>query len=462
MSRVRKNALLWSCLFLAWTEHMRCVLFTPPGFGVPGRRHAPEAMKKIEALKSAVPEKKQAAWPAQVKVEFLEEKNEGQPKVVKWRTEREYLHEVLDKAGLSMGDFNIFYKDNSGDEMSLEVTKMGVEDFFDDHSSPARLQVIWRPLTMVEKGNTKIQTAKAWLTGQGSATDEAVKDAQDKVETNGGRVVPSRCGSGRGFIHHKGYKIECWKEAVDGIKDELNLTPEKARGLQNAALLDEGKGVSQNLDREGNKITLSYAAYSTVTHDDKIDIVYGNHVETMEVSPSGTSLPPENCIQYGGRTFSVWPPGPPHSTEAGHDMDGLHVDLPPGWQIVDSSQEGFESIRKWVIAPYGWHTIDLVTKSGETLKAWHTRRGGSVAGDFGGDLSNQVSLRGQSSFKFNTSGSYRILIEALPSASPELINHWKRYVELSAQREWSQRLSLPMAGVLSAEQQLSEPSQPSP
>lgn len=119
---------------------MRCVLFTPPGFGVPGRRHAPEAMKKIEALKSAVPEKKQAAWPAQVKVEFLEEKNEGQPKVVKWRTEREYLHEVLDKAGLSMGDFNIFYKDNSGDEMSLEVTKMGVEDFFDDHSSPARLQ----------------------------------------------------------------------------------------------------------------------------------------------------------------------------------------------------------------------------------------------------------------------------------------------------------------------------------
>ena len=29
---------------------------------------------------------------------------------------------------------------------------------------------------MVEKGNTKIQTAKAWLTGQGSATDEAVKD----------------------------------------------------------------------------------------------------------------------------------------------------------------------------------------------------------------------------------------------------------------------------------------------
>ncbi|CAK9058304.1 Uncharacterized protein SCF082_LOCUS31112 [Durusdinium trenchii] len=430
-------------------------------------------MRKIGALVSALSEKK-AVWPEKVKIEFLEETNQGQPKVAQWRPHSEYLHQVFQEAGLSMGDFNIFYKDKDGEQMLLKPTKMGVEDFLHDHSDPPRLQVRWRPPTFSESAKQTVQARiKAFkdFIGRGEATDEAMKKAQNELEQKGGRVVPSSSVSGRSFIDHKGYGAEKWDEAVAGLEKELKLTQAESEALKIASLRREGKGAFHHEERNGNRLKTAYIAYSTVkspaesggdgTSKETIDIVYGKHEETMEISKSVTSLPPENCIQYGGRTFSVWPPGPPHSTTHGTDMCGLQVDLPPGWQIVDSSQEGFENIRKWVIAPYGWHTIDLVTKSGETLKAWRTRGGGIEAGKFF-DLSTEVSLLGQSSFKFNSSGSYRILIEALPSASPELINHWKRYVELSAQREWSQRLSLPMAGALSAEQQLSEPSQPSP
>lgn len=99
-------------------------------------------MRKIGALVSALSEKK-AVWPEKVKIEFLEETNQGQPKVAQWRPHSEYLHQVFQEAGLSMGDFNIFYKDKDGEQMLLKPTKMGVEDFLHDHSDPPRLQAGW-------------------------------------------------------------------------------------------------------------------------------------------------------------------------------------------------------------------------------------------------------------------------------------------------------------------------------
>ena len=128
-------------------------------------------------------------------------------------------------------------------------------------------------------------------------------------------------------------------------------------------------------------------------------------------------------------------------------MDGLTVELPSGWRVVDSSQEGFDSIRQQVIAPYGWHTQVLVTNGANgQLQGWFTANVIPARDSFG--PVDWVEKKDESRFHFGDTA--RLLIQAQPSADHELVNNWKRYVQLSAQREWSQRLGMPRGGAIEA------------
>ena len=126
-------------------------------------------------------------------------------------------------------------------------------------------------------------------------------------------------------------------------------------------------------------------------------------------------------------------------------MRGLTTELPSGWRVVDSSQEGFDSILQRVIVPYGWHVDALVTSgaSGQ-MQGWRT-----AAASFPGASYGHVSWVKKvdaSRFHFEHHTTSRLLIQAHPSADHELMNNWKRYVQLSAQREWAQRLGMPHGG----------------
>lgn len=275
--------------------------------------------------------------------------------------------------------------------------------------------------------------------------------AQDKVEKSGGKVVVCSVssGSGKSLVNHKGYDASKWKEAVPGLKAELGLTDAETDALLNAEMREEGQAMHYREVQEGNKTTATFIAYHIVKRDDKINIIYGKHEESMEVSGAATSLPSENCIQYDGCTFAVWPPASPHSNVSGDDMKGLVVEIPSGWQLVQSSKQDFNpTITTRVVAPYGWHTDVLVTEGKEgMLDGWQTRSlGSSIAVPID-------SIKRLDSTRFHiksTSWSLRLLIEAKPSASPELVNNWKRFVQLSAQREWAQRLGMGMAGAIEA------------
>ena len=195
-------------------------------------------------------------------------------------------------------------------------------------------------------------------------------------------------------------------------------------------------------------------AYWTLRHADRINIVYGKHEEAMQMAPTEqnaarppTPLPPENCIQHGGRTFSVLPQASPHNVEAGQDMKGKVVEIPAGWQIVDCSQEGFESIRTRVVASYKWRANMLVTKrtrGPHRHHAWRTNCIGRDAGTHVDENSSWLAQLDASRYRFDDY-SFRLLIECeTPAPSPpshELASTWKRFVQLSAQRDWSQRLA---------------------
>ena len=278
--------------------------------------------------------------------------------------------------------------------------------------------------------------------------------AQDKVEKSGGKVVVCSVssGSGKSLVNHKGYDASKWKEAVPGLKAELGLTDAETDALLNAEMREEGQAMHYREVQEGNKITATFIAYHTVKRDGKINIIYGKHEESMEVSGAATSLPSENCIQYDGRTFAVWPPASPHSKVSGDDMKGSVAEIPSGWQLVQSSKQDFNpTITTRVVAPYGWHTDDLVTEGKEgMLDAWRTGRWGSDAGKWWGAVPTDHIKRLDSTRFHIKTNSWRLLIEAKPSASPELVNNWKRFVQLSAQREWAQRLGIGMAGAIEA------------
>ncbi|CAE7025428.1 unnamed protein product [Symbiodinium sp. KB8] len=409
-------------------------------------RYGPLALRKIQSMAGFQPDGG-VTFPAgkKVKISFHEVDQEGAHKVFMWKPDREYLHEVFVKAGMSIADFHISYKQD-GEDLQLDATKLGIEDFLADHCQhdDPRLKVEWRQASALEKVKDKLNSAKSWLTGKGDATDQAVQDAQKQVEQHGGKIVSSES-CGRRFVNHKGYQVQHWDDkAVKGLQQELELKDTDIAPLINAAIRDEGRGahfIEQK--RTGKRITTTYTAYHTVMHGDKIDVIYGKHEESMEVSGEAMPLPSQNCIQYDRVEYSVWPPAHPHNQVAGNDMEGLALDVPCGWRVVDSSQEGFENILKWVVAPYGWHTSFLVTEGpGGELRDWTTARYGSNSGtDAGKSLVQKI---GGSRFQF---GGYsrRLLIEKLPAASPQLVNNWKRYVQLSAQREWSERLSMPLA-----------------
>eukprot|EP00435_Cladocopium_sp_Y103_P035040 s656_g9.t1 len=406
----------------------------------PPQQYGPEAVQKIMAMLGSE-SSTSGTWPPgkKVKVTIQEMDTGKEPKVFLWTPESQYFHEViLRQAGI--GDFEVFYQDKDGDRVQVEATKRGIEAFLEDQAQEPdpKLLVEWRPLS-------KAQEAKNWLTGGGGATDQAVKDAQDKVEKQGGKITVSS-GSGRSLVDHKGYKKEEWPDVVKGLSSELGLSEDERDALLNAGRRVEGK--SQHLRQKtiGNKIVTQFTAYHTVCHGDLIDVVYGKHEESMEVS-GGTSLPMVNCIQYGDTLFAVWPPASPRSQKYEVDMSGLTTEIPSGWQIVDSSQQGFDTIQQEVIVPYGWHTCVIVTlgPNGQ-LEGWktsHYSRGAADAGEQwllpqDDTMEDWIEKKDESCFHFKGQG-LRLLIQAHPSANHELVNNWQRcmmrhtdFVEMTA------------------------------
>ena len=415
--------------------------------------YGPLAVRKVMAMLGSKSNSSKT-WPPgkTVKIGFQEKDTQKDTKNFAWNPETKYFHEMIMKQD-AIGDFEVSYQDKDGDKVHLDATKLEIEEFLADHCQHPnpKLLVEWRPPTTVEIIQSTVKKAKNWLTGEGAASDQAVKDAQEKVEKEGGKITVNS-GSGRSLVDHKGYKKEEWPGVVDRLAKELRLSEEQKEGLLNAGCRDDGKGQSFLQEMVGNKIVTQFTAYHTVCHGDKIDVVYGKHEESMEVSGGGTSLPSQNCIQYNDALFAVWPPGSPHSTTRGDDMKGLTTEIPSGWQVVDSSQEGFDAIRQRVIVPYGWHAGVVLTSGPDgKLQGWQTAYWGSSAGLEWYPVENSIQKKDESRFHFNDDGlSLRLLIQAHPSANHELVNNWKRYVQLSAQREWSQRLGMAHGGAIEA------------
>ena len=114
---------------------------------------------------------------------------------------------------------------------------------------------------------------------------------------------------------------------------------------------------------------------------------------------------------------------------------------------MDSSQEGFEGIRQRVIVPYGWQTCCLVTSGPNgKLEGWQTLCWSNSAGEkwTSEQMENRIQKKDESRFhiKGGWQRSSRLLIQASPSTSHDLVSDWQRYVQLSAEREWSQRLGM--------------------
>lgn len=418
-----------------------CVMASEPvvSFVKDAIRYGPYALQKLQDFHAYVSPKAESRWPQRVKLEFSQQNHDGQPTFVTWSPASEYLHDVFYRTQKDIYDFDLFFTDKDGDRMQLHPTKGGIEEFLASHQSP-RLQVAWRQASTLERISEKIHVVKCWMTGSGAATEQQVTVAQAAVEKSGGQIIPSQ--RGRSLIDHKGYKLEDWEKVVPGLAVELGLSEQEQSSLLNAAFREEGRGAHFLEKFEGNRLSTTFISYHIFQSDGRINIVYGRHEAMMEAASSGTAFPMENCIRLGGRTFTVLPPASPHFNHVGKEMKGKSFDIPTGWKMVDSAAEDFDNVAKEVIGQYYWGASYLITQGKDSVQAWHTS---SVTGDKGtcanSDYSHAFKQAG-ARCKFEDVGD-RVLIEEVPSVAPDLVNNWKRYVELSAQREWSQRLALP-------------------
>lgn len=89
------------------------------------------------------------SWPSgkAVKITFRKMDDAKVTKHLKWKPDRENLHEVmLERAGLvGIQDFEVYYEDEDGDKLQVDATHSGIEAFLADHNdhlSP-KLQADW-------------------------------------------------------------------------------------------------------------------------------------------------------------------------------------------------------------------------------------------------------------------------------------------------------------------------------
>eukprot|EP00438_Fugacium_kawagutii_P002774 Skav202258 [mRNA] locus=scaffold1417:379124:381176:+ [translate_table: standard] len=382
-------------------------------------------------------------WPSgkAVKLTFREKDGATATQTVTWKPHEESFREVIARAAIP--GLEVSWKGADNVIVQEDASESGIRKFLvRNHGRPKpQLQVEWSLPTIL--GMSHSQAAKAWFLGDGAATDQAVTEAQQNVEKNGGKIT-GNSGSGPYVIEHKGYSKDAWPQAVEGLKSEFGLSEPEAQALLNAARREEGKCQHFQQTTKGKKTTTAFVAYHTICQDDQIDLIFGKYEASMEV----IGAPPrENCIQYNGTNLAVWPPASPHSVEEGTDMRGLVVEIPLGWQLVNSTQEGFDNIRQRVIARYPWHTNVLVTSGPNgQLQGWLTSRHGDAGNQWVRLDSGHVEKRDQSHFHFKAT-SLRLLIQEKTVATPKLLNHWKQFVKLSAQREWSQQLGVPHGSV---------------
>lgn len=101
--------------------------------------------------------------------------------------------------------------------------------------------------------------------------------------------------------------------------------------------------------------------------------------------------------------------------------------------------EGADTLVRDVVSPYYWGTDGVFCKRGDDWPMFYTSTQGDLRGKLAsGDwLEPGVDGRG---FCFKMTG--RLLIEQIPQGSAPLINNWKRYVQLSAEKDWGARLEV--------------------
>jgi len=403
------------------------------------------ALEKLKAFFGA----SAGPLPEKVKLDFWDEANKKETFV--WRPQSEYLHDSFRRIGKNIHDFSISFIDKDGDELKLEYSKMDIEEMFKSIQAPARLSVRWQAPSLQQRacGTASVVRSKVsdgvreaihWITGGGKASEADVKSMQDMVEQKGGRIVPHM--NGASLINHKGYHVDKWAEACKYLGKELKLSEEETEGLIAAQYRDEGQGVHfQDIVERGVRRT-RYIAYRTVREDAKLHIIYGRHELSMEAMESGAAFPMQNCIKLGARTFTVLPPASPHMHGVGSEMDGRPFDVPSGWTISNASADGFAALARDVIGAYYWHTDYIVASGSKGWPAWTTRNQNRPGEGAVSDLHWFSCDEERKTCQF-TSRSARVLIEQTQHTSFDLLKDWKRYVQLSAQVDWTSRLGPP-------------------
>lgn len=379
-------------------------------------------------------------FPKEVRLVFQEEKSEVK-RVVLWFPEEQYLHEAFFNISKSIQDFELSYVDQDC-EMQLQPSKSQVDRFL--RSGRAELKVLWRPPSAMEQVKERVgatlSAARNLFTGDGSATETALKTSEAHLEKQGVKMVP--CDQRRSFVEGKHISLEKWKDLCPKVVKMLGVEGTATETQLELADEMDVKMFDIVESTHGNRITSSVVACYTARNMglNKITVIFGRHEVAMEAATDTASFPPGNCIQFKGRNFTVLPPTSPHLNGIGTDVEDQWFNLPSGWQVVDASAADVADIAANVIRPYYWHALFLVLRDSKEkgFKAWWTSRSPEHAGKL---MESFKGVESDGSQRFRLiNGGCRLLIEQKPQTSPELINHWKRYVELSAQVEFTKRL----------------------
>lgn len=377
-------------------------------------------------------------WPARVKLDFGQ--SDGGGTTVVWRCKEQQLHDVFHHSQLYIHDFKLVYHDADGDIIELQPTEAGISEWANEAGCSMRLGVEWRLATYTESLVENLQHAK------------------QEVEESGGSIIPGH--RSPRFVDHRGYDATTWTEVCPRIATELGLSDSEKEGLLNAVYREEGRSF-HSVDRvDENRVITRIAGYHTMRRGEKIDLVYGVQEFAMEaVMSRSMRCPLDICIRFGTTVFQVLPPASPDIKERGTDTENKEFDIPAGWQVVNSSRDGFNEILTNVIRPHNWHAHWIVTLGpGERrCSSWGTAQGGTHAGKMEtNSCPFSLSADGKTG-KFTGGASYRLLIEQGASIATDLIHKWRKYAELSAYLAWAEHVRLATAATSSYAEGTSDP-----
>jgi len=125
--------------------------------------------------------------------------------------------------------------------------------------------------------------------------------------------------------------------------------------------------------------------------------------------------PVEFQVTIGDYHYSVLPPQPPTMAQTLSEMRGLTVTVPRGWQVLDSSVDGFENVM-WELTSKAWGCAELVVAQGRGIGYVGYRTRLSQRGSAGSKVEEHFPWfekmeEGGRKLKF-TSASYRLIIRS--------------------------------------------------